>query len=93
MELPAIATVDQAAALAAALPAALAALPNAQSPLRIDASALAELDSSTIALLLQARRLAQAQGRQLEIAGAPPKLQSLATLYGVDSLLPLSSSP
>ena len=89
MQLPATATLEQAAALAAALPAAVAAGSGA---LHIDASALKVLDSSTLALLLQARRLAQAAGRTLAVDGAPPKLRQLAQLYGLDGLLPLADS-
>ena len=72
MQLPATATLDKAADLAATLPAAVAA---GTGVLRIDASALQAYDSSTIALLLQARRLARnkqqdigalAQGRTLD---------------------------
>ena len=89
MQLPATATLDQAAELAATLPAAVA---SGSSTLRIDASALQAYDSSTIALLLQARRLAQAAGRGFEVVGAPGKLAELARLYGVEELLSLSPS-
>jgi phospholipid transport system transporter-binding protein len=89
MQLPASATLDNAAALAATLPAAVA---QGTGVLRVDASALTAYDSSTIALLLQARRLAQAAGRGFEVAGAPATLVALAKLYGVDGLLSLSSS-
>ena len=87
MQLPATATLHQAAALAATLPAAVAA---GNGVLRIDASALTELDSSTLALLLQARRLAQAAGRTVVVDGAPLKLRQLAALYGLAGLLPLA---
>ena len=87
MKLPATATLNEAAALAATLPEALAA---GSGVLQIDASALTAFDSSTLALLLQAQRLAQAAGRAFEVTGTPPKLQELANLYGVDGLLPLS---
>ena len=40
-----------------------------------------------MALLLQARRLAQARGVGFMLTGAPPKLMALAKLYGVGSLL------
>jgi phospholipid transport system transporter-binding protein len=89
MQLPASATLDNAAALAATLPAAVA---QGNGVLRVDASSLTAYDSSTIALLLQARRLAQAAGRGFEVAGAPANLVALAKLYGVDGLLSLSSS-
>jgi phospholipid transport system transporter-binding protein len=87
MQLPAVATLQEAAALAATLPAAVAA---GTGVLHIDASPLRSVDSSTLALLLQARRLAQAAGRTVVVEGAPPKLQQLAQLYGLDGLLPLS---
>lgn len=54
---------------------------------RIDASALATLDSSAIALLLECRRIAAAAGKPLTIDGAPAKLGELARLYGVAELL------
>ncbi len=90
MQLPATATLEQAAALAAGLPAAVA---EGSGVLHIDASALTALDSSTLALLLQARRLAQAVGRSVTVDGAPLKLRQLAQLYGVDELLPFSDEP
>ncbi len=87
MKLPATATLEQAATLAAALPEQVA---SGSGVLRVDASALTAFDSSTISLLLQAQRLAQAAGRGFEVAGAPPKLLELARLYGVDGMLPLA---
>ena len=88
MQLPATATLDHAAALAATLPAAVA---QGSGVLTVDASALTAYDSSTIALLMQARRLAQAAGRGFEVVGAPDKLAQLARLYGVEELLSLST--
>jgi phospholipid transport system transporter-binding protein len=93
MKLPATATLHEAAALAATLPAAVAA---GTGVLHIDAQELKAVDSSTLALLLQARRLAQAAGRTVVVDGAPPKLQQLARLYGLEELVPFSgpaSSP
>lgn len=87
MQLPATATLDEAAQLAAELPQAVAA---GSGVLRVDASALKSFDSSTLALLLQAQRLAQAAGRGFEVSGMPAQLVDLARLYGVDSLLALS---
>jgi phospholipid transport system transporter-binding protein len=87
MKLPEHATLEQAAALAATLPAAVAA---GTGPLSIDASALKAYDSSTLSLLMQARRLAQAAGRGFEVVGAPAQLLQLAALYGVDELLSAS---
>ena len=87
MQLPERATLEQAATLALTLPAAVE---EGSDTVRIDASQLKAFDSSTIALLLQAQRLAQAAGRGFEVTGTPPKLEQLASLYGVDGLLPLS---
>ncbi len=56
----------------------------------VDASALTDFDSSAIALLLQAQRLAQAGGRSLSVHDAPRAMVELATLYGVAELLGLS---
>ena len=90
MQLPATATLNEAAALAATLPDTVA---SGSGVLRVDASALTAFDSATLALLLQAQRLAQAAGRGFEVVGTPPKLLQLASLYGVDALLPLSPLP
>ena len=87
MQLPATATLEEAAALAAGLPRALL---ESSGVMRVDASALRAFDSSTLALLLQAQRLAQAAGRGFEVTGMPAQLVDLARLYGVDSLLALS---
>jgi phospholipid transport system transporter-binding protein len=54
----------------------------------IDASPLKHFDTSALAVLLECRRLAQASGRGFVLRQAPAKLQALATLYGVDMLLP-----
>jgi phospholipid transport system transporter-binding protein len=57
--------------------------------LHVDASALTDFDSAALALLLQARRIAQAKGMPFEVSGAPDKLVQLAQLYGVADLLGL----
>jgi len=90
LQLPATATIDETAGLALALPAAVA---GGGEPMRVDARALQAFDTSAIALLLQARRLAQAAGRGFEVVGAPPKLAELARLYGVEALLSLAPAP
>jgi len=54
---------------------------------RIEAAALRNFDTAAIAVLLEARRLAQAAGRRLTVHGAPPTLVELSGLYGVDALL------
>jgi phospholipid transport system transporter-binding protein len=53
----------------------------------IDASQLKTCDTSAVALLLEARRRAHAQGKPLVVRNAPQKLVALAKLYGVDGLM------
>lgn len=55
----------------------------------IDASALHELDSAAVAVLLECQRQARASGKVLRVTGAPAKLSQLAQLYGVAPLLGL----
>lgn len=54
----------------------------------IDASALAQFDSSALAVLLECRREASALGRGFAVRGLPQRLRELATLYGIAGLLP-----
>jgi phospholipid transport system transporter-binding protein len=70
-----------------ALQAVETALAHGGDVLRLDASALREVDTSAVALLLQARRLAQARGMGFALGAAPAKLLTLAGLYGVAPLL------
>mgnify|MGYP000297034176 CR=1 FL=1 len=84
MKLPETLTLPQAAG-------ALQALAADGGSGRVDASALREFDTSALALLLQARRLAQAAGRGFSVHAPPPKLVQLAQLYGVAALLGLSA--
>lgn len=81
--LPARITMNDARATLALLQPLLQA---ADAPV-VDASALADLDTAAIALLLDCRRQAQARGRQLQVVDAPAKLGQLARLYGVEELL------
>ncbi len=83
--LPATLTMDEASATLAALRAQLVSAP---APV-LDASPLVVLDSAAVAVLLDCRRQAAAQGRTLTISGAPDKLVQLARLYGVQALLGL----
>ena len=53
----------------------------------VDASALAQFDSSALAVLLACRREALALGQSFQVQNMPPKLQELAGLYGVLALL------
>lgn len=51
----------------------------------IDLSAATEIDSAAVALLLDWIRTAK---KPLEITGMPSAMASLASLYGVDGLIP-----
>ncbi|CAN7600229.1 STAS domain-containing protein [Variovorax sp. LjRoot84] len=54
----------------------------------VDASALAQFDSSALAVLLECRRESSALGRGFAVKGLPSRLRELASLYGVAGLLP-----
>jgi phospholipid transport system transporter-binding protein len=80
--LPAVLTLAEASATLTGLLDAIAA-----------ADAAPVLDSSAIAVLLQCRRAALAQGKALTIVGSPPKLEQLAHLYGVEELVGAQPAP
>jgi phospholipid transport system transporter-binding protein len=84
--LPQTLTVFEAAGVLTRLDAALAATP-AGVAFAIDAEPVQRFDTSLVALLLQAHRLARAQGRKLDLHGVPARLSELARLYGVGELI------
>lgn len=53
----------------------------------VDAGALARFDSSALAVLLECRRTALAEGKTFAIKAMPAALARLAQLYGVQDLL------
>lgn len=53
----------------------------------INAASLREFDTAALAVLLEHRRRAQAQGDRLVVDEAPDQLRQLAALYGVEALL------
>lgn len=55
----------------------------------VDLTAVSQVDSAALALLLSWTRAARRAGYKLSIDGAPDALISLASLYDVDSILPL----
>ena len=57
----------------------------------VDASALQQFDSSAIAVLLECRREALAVGKAFAVSALPERMRSLAGLYGVAGLLPVSA--
>ena len=85
LRLPAQITLSQAAQVRDALVSQMAA--DSGAALILDASALRQVDSAALAVLLACRR--QAGGRRWVVQGAPTQLSDLARLYGVDSLLGL----
>ncbi len=83
--LPQELTQPQATACLRALVQDLASLPGAEAA--VDASPLTRFDSSALAVLLEFRRAALAQGKRFSTQGLPQRLADLATLYGVIELL------
>ena len=53
----------------------------------VDLSGVTEVDSSALSLLLEWRREAVRQGREIRYRNLPASLKSLAELYGVTELL------
>jgi phospholipid transport system transporter-binding protein len=53
----------------------------------VDAHALAVFDTSALAVLLECRREALAEGKSFVVQGLPQALTGMAGLYGVDVLL------
>lgn len=54
----------------------------------VDLSGVTAADSSALALLFDWMRIARASGHKVGQAGMPAGMRSLATLYGVEELLP-----
>ena len=55
--------------------------------LTVDLSAVTAVDSSALSLLLEWRREAARNGREIRFSNFPDNLKSLAKLYGVTELL------
>jgi len=85
--LPERLTIAEASATLAQLAAQLAESRQGADPPVLDASALQQLDTSALAVLLACQRQAAALGQPLRVVSAPAKLMQLAQLYGVESLL------
>lgn len=78
-------TMDNAASLLARGVAALA-----EGKTRFDLSAVGDIDSSGLAVLFGWQRAAHARSKAIVFANPPHNLRSLAEVYGVSGLLPLS---
>ncbi|ABF10126.1 phospholipid transport system transporter-binding protein [Cupriavidus metallidurans] len=63
-----------------------------QGEVTVDCSALQQVDSAAVAVLLAWQRVASRRGQTLALSGVPAQLRSLASLYGVDGLLGLASA-
>lgn len=64
------------------------AMRNESGAVQVDAAALQRFDSSALAVLLQLRRQCAGAGKSMVLQGLPERLRDLATLYGVQGLLP-----
>lgn len=58
----------------------------------VDLSAVSEVDSTAVSLLLQWLRDAAGRGQRLTFSNLTPNIQSLAALYGVTDLIPMAST-
>lgn len=85
LTLPADITTGNAAAVTQALQQQLQALPART--VVVEGAGLQKFDSSALAVLLALHRTALQKGAVLNLQHMPPRLEGLATLYGVASLL------
>ncbi|MEO5661100.1 MAG: STAS domain-containing protein [Polaromonas sp.] len=88
LTLPAVLTHAESAVFARGLPQALQSEP---SEVVADAGALQQFDSSALAVLLECRRQALTAGKAFSVRAAPARLRELASLYGVDVLIPAAA--
>lgn len=77
--------IDSAAALKKAGDGAVAA-----GAAMVDLAGVTEADSAAVAILLSWLRVARERKQALMIVNAPTSIRSLATLYGVADMLPLT---
>lgn len=85
LALPATVTIAEASAALRALASAVPGETGAE--VTLDASSLVRFDTSALAVLLEVKRLAQAQGKRFALVHAPARLADLARLYGLTPLL------
>jgi len=85
--LPAVLVQDNAQAIATELAGVLGACATHGGEAVLDASALAQFDSSALAVILACRRAVEVRGAQLRITGLPERSQALAKVYGLSALV------
>lgn len=85
LTLPAVVTHAQALETARGLQALVA---SQAAGVVLDATALTQFDSSTLAAMLACRRAALAVGKTFAVHSLPDRLAQLAGLYGVSELVP-----
>ena len=61
---------------------------EAASDVVVDGAQLRSFDSSALAVLLEFRRECARAGKRFVVQGLPQRLRDLATLYGIERLLP-----
>ena len=83
--LPALLMQDNAQAVATELVTVLGACAPKGGEAVLDAAALAQFDSSALAVILACRRAVEACGAQLRITGLPERAQALAKVYGLSA--------
>jgi phospholipid transport system transporter-binding protein len=86
LSLPTTLTQTQAQDCLKQLTVGVQAEPEAQ--VVVDAAKLRSFDSSALAVLLALRRECARAGKRFAVQGLPERLRDLATLYGIESLLP-----
>lgn len=60
--------------------------------LQVDFSAVTDIDTAALSLLMEWQRRAIASNRKIVFTHLPESLHSLATLYGVADFIPLSTN-
>jgi len=85
LSLPPLLTHDHAKACLEQL---AAGVPAESAQVVVDAAALRNFDSSALAVLLALRRECARAGKRFAVQGLPKRLMDLATLYGIEGLLP-----
>jgi phospholipid transport system transporter-binding protein len=85
--LPAVLVQDNAQAIATELAGVLGACAPNGGEAVLDATALAQFDSSALAVILACRRAVEVRGAQLRITGLPERAQALAKVYGLSALV------